>query len=315
MTGEAPDGAPIYDPYQLCADLEERLLWHGGWQEGLFLQTGLLPPIARSVVHSDRAMDELRSAAGADGRPAFAIPMAFSSTDPRFTALDTISFAHWLDQKDGPPRRCGPICAIAAAMIMERSPEQVSAWAGVHYFAARRGWAANGDGDRELTWPEGNARLAGLMAGRIRSAIRTGHSVFRVERDGDAVLVDSFDHARQRSTRIRPAARSWPCPISLRPPDAEPDAGGQLQLCPVDCRQRQRQPPASWQGRAAGLGQRVRGQRFAWLRRRHAPVVGGRRRADGADLHAVIAPVSQEARRSCCPAHFRRGRLWCATMC
>ena len=35
------DGAPLYDPYQLCADLEERLFWRGSWQEGLFPQTGL----------------------------------------------------------------------------------------------------------------------------------------------------------------------------------------------------------------------------------------------------------------------------------
>ena len=40
VTGER-DGAPLYDPYQLCADLEERLFWRGEWQEGLYPRTGL----------------------------------------------------------------------------------------------------------------------------------------------------------------------------------------------------------------------------------------------------------------------------------
>lgn len=228
MTGEAPDGAPIYDPYQLCADLEERLLWHGGWQEGLFPQTGLSAADRAQRSAFDRAMDEFRSAAGADGRPAFAIPMAFSSTDPRFTALDTISLAHWLDQKGWSSTPLRAYLRYCCRDDYGTEPEQVSAWAGIHYFAARRGWAANGDGDRELTWPEGNARLAGLMAGRIRCAIRTGHTVFRVERNGDGVLVDSFDHARQRSTRIRArcAILAMPHFVSARLMPSQTPAGG-----------------------------------------------------------------------------------------
>ena len=34
-------------------------------------------------------------------------------------------------------------------------PEQVSAWAGVHYFAGRRA-GRDGAGENLLTWPEGN---------------------------------------------------------------------------------------------------------------------------------------------------------------
>src|SRR3546814_4425066 len=40
ITGER-DGAPLYDPYQLCADLQERLLWRGRWEEGLVPRSGL----------------------------------------------------------------------------------------------------------------------------------------------------------------------------------------------------------------------------------------------------------------------------------
>ena len=41
ILGQDASGAPRYDPLQLCADLEERLLWRGKWQEGLYPLSGL----------------------------------------------------------------------------------------------------------------------------------------------------------------------------------------------------------------------------------------------------------------------------------
>lgn len=202
LVGEQ-DGKPLYDPYQLCADLEERLLWRGEWQEGLFPQSGLK---SADIIERDAfnaAMKEFSQAIGEDGRPAFAIPMAYSSTDPLFTVLDSESFAHWLDAHGWNSKILRAYVRYCCRDDYGTEPEQVSAWAGIHYFAARRGWAANDDGDRELTWPEGNGRLVSRMAASFSSRICAGRSVFRVARDGENVLVDSFDHARQRSVRTR----------------------------------------------------------------------------------------------------------------
>ncbi|WP_404480578.1 flavin monoamine oxidase family protein [Novosphingobium sp. BL-52-GroH] len=205
ITGDGADGAPVYDPYQLCADLEERLLWRGQWQEGLFPQTGLAPAERAQHEAFDRAVARLRAATGSDGRPAFAIPMALSSADPRFTALDRLTFAAWLDAEGFTAPALRAYLRYCCRDDYGAEPEHVSAWAGIHYFAARRGWAANGDGDRELTWPEGNDRLATLMAGRIRAQVRPGHSVFRVARsaDGSSAEVDVHDHATRCSRRLR----------------------------------------------------------------------------------------------------------------
>ncbi|WP_395334862.1 FAD-dependent oxidoreductase [Novosphingobium sp. BL-8H] len=205
MTGEQ-DGVPVYDPYQLCADLEERLLWRGRWQEGLFPTAGVTVADREQRLAFDRRMDTYRKAVGADGRPAFAIPMAGSSSDPTFRALDRLSFAQWLDAE----RFTSPVLRAYLRYCCRddygSEPEHVSAWAGIHYFAGRRGWATNGDGDRELTWPEGNGRLVALMAERIHPHLHPAHSVFRVERDGDCGLVDLFDHTARRSRRIRAKA-------------------------------------------------------------------------------------------------------------
>lgn len=206
ILGDSADG-PVYDPYQLCADLEERLLWRGAWQEGLFPQTGLPPSEQTQRAAFERTMADYRKAVGRDGRPAFASPMALSSADPAFTALDRTDFASWLDASGFTAPALRAHLRYCCRDDYGAEPEHVSAWAGIHYFAARRGWAANGDGDRELTWPEGNGRLAALMAARIADKLRPAHTVFRVtaEADGGATL-DLFDHAARRSRRVRAKA-------------------------------------------------------------------------------------------------------------
>ncbi|MBU6266955.1 MAG: NAD(P)-binding protein [Sphingomonadales bacterium] len=206
IVGEGVGGAPVYDPYQLCADLEERLFWRGQWQEGLYPVAGLTAKDKADRDAFSAAMTRFSAAMGRDGKPAFALPMAYSSADPAFTALDAISFTAWLDSQ----HLSSPVLRAYLRYCMRddygTEPQHVSAWAGIHYFAARRGWAANGDGDRELTWPEGNGRLVTLMAQRIAPHVTPARTVFRVARDGDHVLVDSYDMAANRSTRLRARA-------------------------------------------------------------------------------------------------------------
>jgi hypothetical protein len=206
ITGADPGGAPIYDEYQLCADLEERLFWRGSWQEGLFPKSGLSDDDLTQHRAFEAAMAAFSHAVGNDGRPAFAVPMALSSADPAFTALDATSFAAWLDAKGW---RSAPLRAWVRYSMRDdygTEPEHVSAWAGVHYFAGRRGWAAGGAGDSELVWPEGNDHLASLMAAACKGHIRTGHSVFRAVADSGEALVEAFDTAANRSRRIRAMA-------------------------------------------------------------------------------------------------------------
>ena len=227
ITGER-DGAPLYDPYQLCADLEERLFWRGSWQEGLFPQTGLSDRDEAEHRAFADAMATFAAATGADGKPAFAIPSAYSSTDVRFTALDRQSFAQWLDGQGWHSPLLRAHVRYCCRDDYGTEPEQVSAWAGIHYFAGRRGWAANGDGNRELTWPEGNSRLVSLMAAPIAGKVRAGHSVYRVTRDGDTMLVDCHDHGRARSRRFRARAVILAMPHFVATwlvPEAGPGAG------------------------------------------------------------------------------------------
>src|SRR5438552_5432727 len=69
---------------------------------------------------------------------------------------------------------------------------QTSAWAGVHYFAARMD--ESGQPADFLTWPEGNGRLVGHLARRAGSRLTTGAVVTDVrphERGVDVVWFDA----------------------------------------------------------------------------------------------------------------------------
>jgi hypothetical protein len=204
ITGEQ-EGVPVYDPEQLCADLQERFFWQGRWQEGLIPRTGISAQDRSDLDAFEAAMAGFSKHVGSDGKPGFAVPMAYSSRDAGLTALDTLSFAVWLDRQGwrSPVLRAHVRYAMRDDYGTE--PGEVSAWAGIHYFAGRRGWAVKG-GDNELTWPEGNGRLAQRLAGFFPDRIAPGRIVHRVARDGERVLVDSFDVAANAT--IRTSARA-----------------------------------------------------------------------------------------------------------
>jgi hypothetical protein len=202
ITGHDASGAPIYDPAQLTADLEERLLWRGSWQEGLYPTTDLSDEDKAQHRRFFAAMAAFRAAQGQDGRPVFASPIAFSSQDPAYTALDNESFAQWLARH---AYRSAPLLAHIRYACRDDygcEPGAISAWAGLHYFAGRRGWAADGAGDNQLTWPEGNARLTRAMAASIAGHIRPGHSLLRAQPQAGGVALVGLDHQRQ-------ALRHW----------------------------------------------------------------------------------------------------------
>jgi hypothetical protein len=201
IIGADADGAPIYDPYQLCSDMAERILWQGKWHEGLIPTTGLSVTDKIDLAAFDAAIAGFAKAVGRDGKPAFTLPIAYSSSDPVFTALDRQSFAAWLDAQGWHAPVLRAHLRYGCRDDYGCEPEHVSAWVGIHYFAGRRGWAAGGAGDNQLTWPEGNARLTRTMAVRISDRIESGRIAFAVTPQNDGVVVDSFDVGTKQNVR------------------------------------------------------------------------------------------------------------------
>ncbi len=197
-------GVPVYDELTLCHSPQERLHIDGFWHDGLLPPIDALPAAERRVTLADyRRFSALVDEAGAGG--AFSIPTARSRWRPALAALDALTFTAWLDRQGlhAPALRwyldyCCRDDYGAGAM-------QVSAWAGLHYFASRHGFHAPGDAhedrDAVLTWPEGNAWLARRLAAPLRERTRTGQVVLRVSEAREAVSVDLWNDTAQRSER------------------------------------------------------------------------------------------------------------------
>lgn len=191
-------GKPVYDEAVLCHAPEERLYIHGRWQEGLYPRLGAS---AADLAERDRFHAEiaaLRRRVGRDGRPAFAIPMELSSRDPELLALDRITMAAWLDEKGFRSPGLRWYVEYACRDDFGGGLTEVSAWAGLQYYAAR----GEGEDDEYLVWPEGNGFLVRRLAESLGPRVRAGALAFDVAPDGDGVRVDYHDAATGATRRL-----------------------------------------------------------------------------------------------------------------
>ncbi|MGI4865948.1 MAG: FAD-dependent oxidoreductase [Janthinobacterium lividum] len=205
LTGYGPDKLPIYDETALCHDPAERLLIQGHWQAGLVPEAGLPAADRAEINRFLTEVERLRHATGPDGRDLFQLPLDLSSEDPATRLLDQETMAAWL------ARHCYRSEYLRWYLDYSYRDDfgvpaaQVSAWAGLHYFAARKGRAHNAPADGVLTWPQGNHYLAeALRQQGGPGRIQTNTLVFGVgEAANGLVEVLVFDAATQRSTTVR----------------------------------------------------------------------------------------------------------------
>ena len=199
-------GKPVMDEFAVVADPDQRLLYRGRWQEGLIPAIGATAQDRADVAAFFAAMDAWRETTGRDGRPAFAIPLELASRDPALLALDRLRFSDWVSAQGWHSPLLAAHLRYACRDEYGCEPADVSAWAGIHYFAGRRGQAANVAGDAVLTWPAGNGHLAARMASRLRDHILAAMVVGRVEPHGGGVRITAIDARRQHRVEVRARA-------------------------------------------------------------------------------------------------------------
>lgn len=199
-------GRPIYDELFLSADPQERLWMYGRWQEGLVPELGAS---SEDRAQFNRFFDEterLKNQFGSDGKPLFAIPLDASSADPTWRALDAITITDYLRSRGYDSARLHWFVNYCCRDDYGSLATVVSAWAGLHYFAARTGTAANSDSGSVITWPEGNGHLVRELTHRASADTQTNALVTRIARTPGSVEVDYFDARIDRSVRVHAAA-------------------------------------------------------------------------------------------------------------
>ncbi|MBI3299931.1 MAG: FAD-dependent oxidoreductase [Elusimicrobia bacterium] len=196
VTGSDAAGRPVFDERWLCHDPEERIFSHGRWESGLYPSVGISSVEEEERGRFEARMESFRRLKTKDGRPAFAVPMVRSSSDPELLALDALSFGDWLTREGFTGERIRWYADYACRDDFGARLESTSAWAGIHYFAAR------GADDSVLTWPEGNGWLVKRLAEPLEQRLKTGVLVIRVEETRSGVEADLMDVDTGSVTRV-----------------------------------------------------------------------------------------------------------------
>jgi glycine/D-amino acid oxidase-like deaminating enzyme len=199
ITGYA-NGEPIYKDEYLCFDPQERLYIHGRWQEGLVPTLGTTDRDRDDFERFKHIVAEYKS------RQAFTIPMEFSAQEKDLIALDSISIKDFLNRMGLNSPALHWYVNYACRDDYGCKYADVSAWAGMHYFASR-----DVDESAVLTWPEGNGWIVKRLRDKLSDHVRQGALVFRVSQTG----VDFYDVHEKTSTRIRADHIIFACPTYL----------------------------------------------------------------------------------------------------
>ncbi|MGZ8217168.1 NAD(P)-binding protein [Methylomagnum sp.] len=217
LRGDPNAPEPRYDERHLCFAPQERLFLHGAWQEGLQPKRGTGRGDQAQFERFLALMDDHRQRRGADGRRMFSLPMAESSRDGRFLALDRVSMRDWLAGQglDSPYLHWYVNYACRDDFGCDHG--DTSAWAGLHYFASRTGGGADAREGAVLTWPEGNGWLVRRLLERLKPWIDTRQLVFRLAEEAGGVAVDAFQPDTGQVVRWRAEQVVWAAPSFLLP--------------------------------------------------------------------------------------------------
>jgi protoporphyrinogen oxidase len=226
-------GELTYDETALVRAPQERLFVADRWYEGLFPHVAASREDLAQLARFEAEVVRVAAWRDAQAAPAFAVPSANSSRDASMLALDAQSFADWCVAHGITSPRMRFYLEYGTRDDMGTTLEQTSAYAGLHYHAAR----LDKHGPSEfLTWPEGNGRLVQHMAQRAAERLRLGVAVTRARAaDGGKVELTCYEPASGRCELIEAdhvvfaMPQAWLARVLQDPPAQVTDAARALQ--------------------------------------------------------------------------------------
>jgi protoporphyrinogen oxidase len=211
VDGFDAQGEPVFPEEALVRAPEERIFAVGQWWEGLYLRAGASAEDERQYHAFFREVDRWVAFRDARGRPAFAIPRSRCSDAPEPRALDTLSFAQWLDQRGYDSPRLRWLLDYGCRDDYGCRLDTTSAWAGLFYFAARK--QGPGEDSRPiLAWPEGNGFLVAHLRKAVGDRLHCGVAVTSVRRGPQGLEVRAWDAAAEKPLGWRVERVIWAGP-------------------------------------------------------------------------------------------------------
>lgn len=152
---------------------QERLFIHGRWQEGIEPHLGMTKEEAAQFDRFFSRIKEFRESGE------FRVPMEMGHR--RMLQLDRITMGEWMRNEGLYAEPLKWLVDYSCRDDYGTRMDEISAWAGIHYFAAR---PEHEEGP--LTWPEGNGWLLRKLMEKLGSYVQSGAMVVRVEREGNS---------------------------------------------------------------------------------------------------------------------------------
>lgn len=206
---------PTYDERYLLHAPHERVFYQGKWLDGVYPEAALNADEQQQFKQFFQQMAQISSLIGKDGKRVFTIPSALSSLDEEWRALDKDYFSDWLMKHHYTSPTLLSYLNYCCRDDYGRNIQQVSAWAGLHYFCARDGKAFNAAEGTWLTWENGLQFLASGLANFAKQQHQSG-SALRVEHlTADSVRAFCVDFKTGKAQYFNIIARKVICAFPL----------------------------------------------------------------------------------------------------
>ncbi|MGH9719758.1 MAG: FAD-dependent oxidoreductase [Bryobacteraceae bacterium] len=154
----------------LCFSPQERLFIHGRWHEGLE------PLVAATAADRDQSRQFQQRMEDFRATGQFTIPV---DEGARPSPLDQTSMASWLSANGFTSAPLRWYVDYACRDDYGAAIADTSAWAGIHYFAAREH-----EEKGPFTWAQGNGWIAERLLARAAKQVRANSPVYRIAREG-----------------------------------------------------------------------------------------------------------------------------------
>lgn len=203
ITGYDKNDLPIYNELYLCHTPEERLFIYGKWQEGLIPSLGVIEEDTKEINLFFDLIESYKKQIGTDNKEAFTFPISNCSFDEAYKKLDTLNMSDFLKQKGFSSKYLLWYIDYCCRDDYGTNIYNTSAWAGIHYFAARKALAANASNNDILTWPEGNFWLADKLVKSFSGKLLNNCLTYKIAFEEGECVVNYYDISNKKSFSIR----------------------------------------------------------------------------------------------------------------
>ena len=198
------NGLPVFDPYYLTFEPQERLYIYGKWQNGLMPLANVNGAHQDEYYRFNQLIHKYSQKRDYDNKYGFCIPLDMSSQDPELLKLDQVSMKDFLLannlKSDYLHWYINYCCRDDYGVLASKT----SAWMGLHYFCSRRGLAANAENHNVLSWSEGNGWLVNKLKSKVSSKIKAGLIAYDVKQKSDyQIETKCFDFKSNTSILIK----------------------------------------------------------------------------------------------------------------